>query len=60
MVELYITVRDPIHVKWCKDKDENGNVIPWTYDVSIEHEDFMIYEDGAPYCRGFVFKVVSE
>lgn len=47
-------------VKWCKDKDENGNVIPWTYDVPIEHEVFMIYDDGAPYCRGFVFKVVSE
>ena len=47
-------------VKWCKDKDENGNVIPWTYDVQIEHEDFMICVDGEPYCRGFIFKVVNE
>ena len=45
--------------KWCEDKDESGNVIPWTYDVPIEHATFMIYEDGKPYCRGFVFKVVD-
>lgn len=45
--------------KWCEDKDESGNIIPWTYDVSIEHATFMIYEDGKPYCRGFVFKVVD-
>ena len=44
-------------VKWCKDKDENGYIIPWTYDVPIEHANFMIYEDGKPYCRGFIFKV---
>lgn len=45
--------------KWCEDKDESGNIIPWTYDVPIEHATFMIYEDGKPYCRGFVFKVVD-
>lgn len=35
-----------------------ATVIPWTYDVSIKHENFMIYEEGEPYCRGFVFEVV--
>lgn len=42
--------------KWCE-KDENGNIIPWTYDVPIEHETFMIYEGIEPYCKGFVFRV---
>ena len=46
--------------RWCMDKDENGNIISWTYDTSIVHENFMIYEDGEPYCRGFVFRVVDE
>lgn len=46
-----------LEIKWCKDKDENGNIISWTYNVPIEHENFMIYEDEKPYCRGFVFKV---
>lgn len=43
--------------KWCKDKDEKGSIISWTYDVPIEHETFMVYEDDEPYCRGFVFRV---
>lgn len=43
--------------KWCEEKDENGVVIPWTYDVPFEHETFMVYEDDKPYCRGFVFHV---
>ena len=43
--------------KWCEEKDENGNTISWTYDVPIEHDTFMIYEDDEPYCRGFVFRV---
>lgn len=43
--------------KWCEGRDKNGNIISWTYDVPIEHETFMIYEDGEPYCRGFVFRV---
>lgn len=46
-----------LEIKWCKDKDENGNIIPWTYDVPIEHENFMIYEDEKPYCQGFIFKI---
>ena len=43
--------------KWCEEKDKNGKIIPWTYDVPIEHETFVIYEDDEPYCRGFVFRV---
>lgn len=43
--------------KWCEDFDDYGNVIPWTFDVPIEHETFMIYEDDKPFCRGFVFRV---
>ena len=46
-----------LEIKWCKDKDKNGNIISWTYNVPIEHENFMIYENEKPYCRGFVFKV---
>lgn len=46
--------------KWCEDKDEHGVTIPWTYDVPFEHETFMIYEDGEPYCRGFIFRTVEE
>lgn len=47
-----------IEANWCKDKDENGNIIPWTYETDIEHENFMIYEDEKPYCRGIVFKLL--
>ena len=43
--------------KWCQEKDERGNIIPWSYIVEREHEDFMLYIDGKPYCRGFVFKL---
>ena len=45
--------------KWCKEKDNNNCIIPWTYDVPFKHEDFIIYEDGKPYCRGFVFSLDS-
>lgn len=55
---------DPEHFKlvvnWCKDRDKDGRIITWTYDVPIEHADFMIYEDGEPYCRGFVFSVNTD
>lgn len=40
--------------KWCKETNQ-GKTIPWTYDVPVKHETFMIYEDSVPYCRGFVF-----
>lgn len=47
----------PIRAKWCEEKDEKGNTIPWTYELSIPHETFMIYEEGKPYCRGVVFSI---
>jgi hypothetical protein len=48
-----------IEAFWCDEyfKDENGNVITWTYKTDIPHETFMIYEDEEPYCRGIVFKL---
>lgn len=45
-----------IEARWCKDHDDEMNVIPWTYAINVPHEKFMIYEDGAPYCQGIVFQ----
>lgn len=42
---------------WDRDEDENGNMITWTYETDIPHENFMIYEGGEPYCRGIVFRI---
>lgn len=47
-------MRDYKKVCRCRDC---GKIISWTYDVPIEHETFVIYEDDEPYCRGFVFRV---
>ena len=46
-----------IEALWCDkaSKDEDGNVIPWTYKTDIPHETFMVYEDGEPYCLGLCF-----
>lgn len=44
-----------IKINWYKDKDSQGNTISWTYETSVPHESFMIYENGEPYCRGIVF-----
>lgn len=46
-----------ITAKWCEDIDENGNIISWTYETSLEHETFIIMEDGEIYCKGIVFKL---
>lgn len=48
-----------IEAIWCGDdcRDENGNIITWTYKTDIPHETFMVYDDGYPYCRGIVFSV---
>lgn len=46
-----------VTAKWCEDKDADGNTISWTYDTSVPHETFMIYEDGKPYCRGIIFSI---
>ena len=43
-----------IKAKWWKD-EENGHLIPWTYETDIPHETFMIFEADEPYCRGIVF-----
>lgn len=45
-----------IEARWCKDNDDEMNVIQWTYATSVPHEKFMIYEDGKPYCQGIVFQ----
>ena len=45
-----------IEARWCKDHDDEMNVIPWTYITSVPHEKFMIYEDSKPYCQGIVFQ----
>lgn len=45
-----------IEARWCKDHDDEMNIIPWTYATSVPHEKFMIYEDGKPYCQGIVFQ----
>ena len=45
-----------IEARWCKDRDDEMNVIQWTYATDVPHEKFMIYEDGAPYCQGIVFQ----
>lgn len=35
--------------------DDDGDLIPWTYETNIPHEEFMMYEGGDPFCRGIVF-----
>ena len=48
-----------IEALWCDEdiKDENGELITWTYKTDIPHETFMIYEDDESYCRGIVFSL---
>ena len=41
----------PIIAYWCKDEDG----FAWTYELDAPHEEFCIYDDGDPYCRGIVF-----
>lgn len=31
--------------KWCEEKDKNGKIISWTYDVPIEHETFTVDDE---------------
>ena len=49
---------DVISIKayWCEACNEYGQTIPWTYATDVSHEKFMIYEDGDPYCLGFIFQ----
>ena len=48
-----------IEALWCDNgaRDENGEIITWTYKTDIPHETFMIYEDEETYCRGIVFSI---
>lgn len=46
-----------ILVKWCEERAENGELIPWTYETSVPHETFNIYENGELYCKGIVFSI---
>lgn len=39
-----------IYAKWCA----KGSIFPWTYETSIPHEEFEIFEDGEPWCVGIV------
>ena len=42
---------NPIIANWCKDE------FPWTYELDAKHEEFYIYDDDEPYCKGIVFFV---
>ena len=60
VVDAPATIGDRcIEALWCdaNAKDENGDVITWTYKTDLPHETFMIYEDGESYCRGIVFEI---
>lgn len=48
-----------IEAFWCDDgaRDENGEIITWTYKTDIPHETFMIYEGEETYCRGIAFSI---
>lgn len=46
-----------VDAKWCEDKTDGGNTIPWSYYTSVPHEEFDILEDGEVYCRAIVFKI---
>ena len=36
---------------------EDFDAIPWTYVANFPHEEFMMHEEGDPYCRGIVFSL---
>lgn len=46
-----------IKVLWCKETDNYGTIIPWTYETDISHETFDVIRDGRVYCRGMVFSI---
>lgn len=48
-----------IEALWCDEcaRDDNENIITWTYRTAIQHETFMIYEGDEAYCRGIVFEI---
>lgn len=42
-----------IKALWC---ETNTNCC-WTYEISIPHEKFMIWEDDEQYCQGIIFSL---
>ena len=38
--------KDMIEALWCQAEDENGVVIPWTYETKIPHETFSVLDAG--------------
>lgn len=46
-----------IEAKYCKDKNENGEIIAWTYETDIPHVSFMIMDGDMPDCRGVIFRI---
>lgn len=46
-----------VEAKWDEGRDEDGNIIAWTYETSVPHETFDIMDDGEIYCRGIVIKL---
>lgn len=50
-----------IEALWCDEgaRDENDEVITWSYKTEIPHETFMIYEEEEPYCEAIVFRIID-
>lgn len=46
-----------VEAKWDEGRDEDGNIIAWTYETSVPHETFDIMEDGQIYCKGIVIEL---
>jgi len=44
----------PIKALWAAEGD-----LSWTFRTDIPHATFEIVEDGAPYCRGIVFRLLD-
>lgn len=43
---------------YCEEKDEDGEIIPWTFQTTIPHETFLIYEDtNEIYSKAIVFHI---
>ena len=48
-----------ITAKWCNGEDEDGNPATWSYETSIPHETFKIWEAGELFCIGIVFSIID-
>lgn len=56
-VEYEEQTANVIKALWCKETDNYGTIIPWTYETDIPHETFDVIRDGRVYCRGMVFSI---